>query len=178
MSARRWGYGIGQGSVLIINRLRLEYEGLYPVLTLTLALLTYGTTASLGGNGFLAVYLAGLILGNSSFIHKKSLARFHDGLAWLMQIVMFLTLGLLVFPSRLIAVIPAGLRGRSVSDARRPTAERADRPVSGAAEPARKKHGRRGSGCAARRRSSWRPSRWSKVCPKRIQSFTWCFSSC
>lgn len=103
------GYGIGQGSVFIINRLRLEYEGLYPVLTLTLALLTYGVTTSLGGNGFLAVYLAGLILGNSSLVHKKSLARFHDGLAWLMQIVMFLTLGLLVFPSRLIAVIPAGL---------------------------------------------------------------------
>jgi len=103
------GYGIGQGSVFTINRLRLEYEGLYPVLTLTLALLTYGVAASLGGNGFLAVYLAGLILGNSSFVHKKSLARFHDGLAWLMQIVMFLALGLLVFPSRLIAVIPAGL---------------------------------------------------------------------
>jgi cell volume regulation protein A len=62
-----------------------------------------------GGNGFLAVYLAGLVLGNSDFIHKRSLIRFHDGLAWLMQIMMFLTLGLQVFPSHLLQVLGAGL---------------------------------------------------------------------
>ncbi len=100
-----FGYGIGRGIIFTINRLKLEYEGLYPVLTLSLILLTYGATTSLGGNGFLAVYLAGLVMGNSNFIHKKSLIRFHDGLAWLMQIAMFLTLGLLVFPSRLVPVI-------------------------------------------------------------------------
>ena len=71
--------------------------------------LTYGATASLGGNGFLAVYVAGLVMGNSDFIHKQSLKRFHDGVAWLMQITMFLTLGLLVFPSRLVPVIASGL---------------------------------------------------------------------
>jgi cell volume regulation protein A len=75
------------------------------VLTFSLILLTYGATTSLGGNGFLAVYLAGLVMGNNNFIHKKSLIRFHDGLAWLMQIAMFLTLGLLVFPSRHVPVI-------------------------------------------------------------------------
>ncbi|HSB06638.1 MAG TPA: potassium/proton antiporter, partial [Thermodesulfobacteriota bacterium] len=98
------GYGVGRAAVFVTNHLRLEYEGLYSVYTLTVVLLTYGATASLGGNGFLAVYLAGLVMGNSDFIHKRSIMRFHDGLAWLMQIAMFLTLGLLVFPSRLIPI--------------------------------------------------------------------------
>ncbi len=103
------GYGMGKAMIFLINRLRLEYEGLYPVLSLSLALLTYGATAALGGNGFLAVYLAGIVLGNSRFIHKRSLLRFHDGLAWLMQIIMFLTLGLLVFPSHLVPVMGVSL---------------------------------------------------------------------
>jgi len=92
----------GEGLAHMINRLRLNYDGLYSVLTLGSALLIYGLTSWTGGNGFLAVYLAGLILGRHDFVHKRSLIRFHDGLAWLMQIMMFLTLGLLVFPSRLI----------------------------------------------------------------------------
>jgi cell volume regulation protein A len=103
------GYGMGRAAAWLVNHLRLEYEGLYPVLTLSLVLLTYALTASAGGNGFLAVYIAGIVLGNSRFIHKASLVRFHDGLAWLMQITMFLTLGLLVFPSRLPAVAMSGL---------------------------------------------------------------------
>jgi len=103
------GYGLGRGMVFVINRMRLEYEGLYPVFTLALVVLTYGATASLGGNGFLAVYIAGLVMGNNDFIHKQSLIRFHDGLAWLMQIAMFLTLGLLVFPSRLVPIVGVGL---------------------------------------------------------------------
>ncbi|MBI3994627.1 MAG: potassium/proton antiporter [Nitrospirae bacterium] len=103
------GYALGRTALVAINRLRLEYEGLYAVFTLSLVLLAYGLAAALGGNGFLAVYLAGLVLGNGSFIHKRSLIRFHDGLAWLMQIAMFLTLGLLVFPSRLVPVMGIGL---------------------------------------------------------------------
>jgi potassium/hydrogen antiporter len=103
------GYGIGKVMVLLINRLRLEYDGLYPVLTLSLVLLTYGGSTWLGGNGFLAVYLAGLMMGNSDFIHKRSLMRFHDGLAWLMQIAMFLTLGLQVFPTQLVPIAGTGL---------------------------------------------------------------------
>jgi cell volume regulation protein A len=63
----------------------------------------------IGGNGFLAVYVAAMVMGNSDFLHKRSLMRFHDGLAWLMQIAMFLTLGLQVFPSRLLPVMPAAL---------------------------------------------------------------------
>jgi cell volume regulation protein A len=103
------GWVMGKGMVLAINRLQLEYDGLYPVLTLSLVLFTYGITDALGGNGFLAAYLAGLIMGNSSVVHKASLIRFHDGLAWLMQITMFLALGLQVFPSRIIPVIGIGL---------------------------------------------------------------------
>ena len=79
------------------------------MLTIALVMLTYGATASLGGNGFLAVYLAGLIMRKNDFLHRRSIMRFHDGLAWLMQIGMFLILGLLVFPSELIPVIGIGL---------------------------------------------------------------------
>lgn len=103
------GYGMGRLMVYLINRLRLEFEGLYPVLTLAFVMMTYGVTASLGGSGFLAAYIAGLVLGNSMFIHKNSLMQFHEGIAWLMQIAMFLTLGLLVFPSHLIPVIGSGI---------------------------------------------------------------------
>ncbi|MCK9306141.1 MAG: potassium/proton antiporter [Methanoculleus sp.] len=104
-----FGYGMGKASVYLINRLKLESEGLYPVLSLTMVLLTYGLTAIVGGNGFIAVYIAGLVMGNSIIVHKKSLLRFHDGIAWLMQIVMFLALGLLVFPSELVPAVVPGL---------------------------------------------------------------------
>ncbi|MCZ2151592.1 MAG: potassium/proton antiporter [Bryobacterales bacterium] len=102
------GYGFGKAFVFVVNRIKLETEGLYPVLTLGVVLLVYGLASFSRGNGFLAVYLAGIVMGNSDFIHKRSLVRFHDGLAWLMQITMFVALGLLVFPSRLIPVAGAG----------------------------------------------------------------------
>ena len=103
------GYGMGRAMAWIVNHVRLQVEGLYPVLTVALTLLTYAGVTVLGGNGFLAVYLAGLMMARSDFIHKRSLLRFHDGLAWLMQIAMFLVLGLLVFPSRLPAVAGVAL---------------------------------------------------------------------
>jgi len=104
-----FGYVMGWCIPFLVNRLKLGYEGLYTVLTLALALFTYSLTNMLGGNGFLAVYLAGIIAGNSSLIHKRSLLHFHDGLAWLMQITMFLTLGLLVFPSHLVPLMGVSL---------------------------------------------------------------------
>ncbi len=103
------GYVMARVTLYLVNRLKLGYEGLYPVLTLSLALLTYGLSDKLGGNGFLAVYITGIIAGNSKFIHKRSLLQFHDGLAWLMQITMFLSLGLLVFPSHLLPVMGLSL---------------------------------------------------------------------
>jgi potassium/hydrogen antiporter len=93
----------------LVNRSNLEYDGLYPVASLSIALLTYGAATSLGGSGFLAVYLAGIRLGNTDLLHRASLRRFHDALAWLSQIAMFLVLGLLVFPSRLPEVAGSAL---------------------------------------------------------------------
>ncbi len=104
-----FGWALGKGMVVILNRLKLGYEGMYPVFLLAFAALVYGSTTLIGGSGFLAVYVAGLTAGSGEFVQKKSLLRFFDGLAWLSQIAMFLTLGLLVFPSRIIPVIGIGL---------------------------------------------------------------------
>jgi cell volume regulation protein A len=103
------GVLMGKALVYVLNHLHLGYEGIYPVLSLAFACLVYGATASAGGSGFLAVYIAGMIVGNSNFIHKQSQLRFFDGLAWLSQITMFVTLGLLVFPSQLSPVVGSGL---------------------------------------------------------------------
>ncbi|MEN2975554.1 potassium/proton antiporter [Tistrella bauzanensis] len=104
------GFGLGAGHVLAlaINRLRLA-TGLYPLLALAGALFTFGITAVLGGSGFLAVYLMGLMLGNRKLQGFHNIMRFHDGLTWLAQIVMFLMLGLMVLPSGLIAIAPLAL---------------------------------------------------------------------
>lgn len=103
------GWAMGVLATRLVNRMQLDFEGLYPVLLLALVLLTFSGTQLIGGNGFLAVYLAGIVMGNRSFVHKKSLLQFYDGQAWLVQIIMFLVLGLLVFPKQLIPVISSGL---------------------------------------------------------------------
>ena len=103
------GFLLGRLMTWILNKINLDYDGLYPVLTMALVLFTYSITTFFNGNGFLAVYLAAIILGNANFIHKKSIIRFYDGQAWLMQIVMFLTLGLLVFPKQMLPFIGTGL---------------------------------------------------------------------
>lgn len=99
------GYVFGRGMAWVLNRIALDHDGLYPVLSLTLVLLTFGATQYAGGSGFLAVYVAGLVMAGRAYLHKRSLARFHDGLAWLGQIAMFVTLGLLVFPSHIVPVL-------------------------------------------------------------------------
>ena len=103
------GYVIGKLTVRIINRVNLFVDGLYPVLTIAMMLFSYSLTELIGGNGFLAIYISGLIVGNSNFIHKRSLLKFYDGFSWLMQIMMFITLGLLVFPSQMVPIIGVGL---------------------------------------------------------------------
>lgn len=85
----------------LLNRADLGIDGLYPVLTLAVAIGAYAGTVLLGGSGFLAVYVCGLWLGNHEVLHRNSVMRFHDAIAWLAQIGMFLVLGLLVFPSEL-----------------------------------------------------------------------------
>ncbi|HUP50529.1 MAG TPA: potassium/proton antiporter [Thermoanaerobaculia bacterium] len=103
------GVAAGFLAVRMLNRVQLEYDGLYPVLTIAVVMLTYGLTNMAGGNGFLAVYLTGIVMGNRNFIQRRTLTRFHDGIAWLMQIAMFLTLGLLVYPSQLLPVAGVSL---------------------------------------------------------------------
>jgi cell volume regulation protein A len=103
------GLALGWLMVGTINKIDLAYDGLYSVLSLAIVMVSYGLCAVIGGNGFLSVYVTGLYMGNHDFIHKRSIRRFHDGLAWLMQIAMFVTLGLLVFPSQLAPVAWTGL---------------------------------------------------------------------
>lgn len=103
------GYVMVKVVTFFIKRLKLDYEGLYPVITISLVLFTYVIATFLKGNGILAVYLAGLGLGQVEFSNKKSVRKFHDGLAWISQITMFVTLGLLVFPSHLAPLIGSGL---------------------------------------------------------------------
>lgn len=103
------GLLMGKASVWLVNRIKLNSEGLYPVLTLGLAIFTYAITDYIHGNGFLAIYLCALIMGNSKMVHRRSLIKFYDGQAWLMQIILFLTLGLLVFPSHILPLIGMGV---------------------------------------------------------------------
>jgi len=103
------GYLMARISIFVVNRLKLETVDLYPVLTIALVLLTYTVAVFLKGNGFLAVFIVGLFMSKNYLVHKKTIVRFHESLAWIMQIVMFLSLGLLVFPSQLVAVTGVGL---------------------------------------------------------------------
>src|SRR5690554_2155553 len=104
-----FGFGFGKLSKIIINRVNLSFDGLYPVLVIALMFITFSVTDFLNGNGFLAIYICAVFLGNQDIIQKKTILQMYDGLAWLMQIVLFLTLGLLVFPSHVWSVMGIGL---------------------------------------------------------------------
>jgi len=103
------GFLLGKLSVRIINRIRIGNDSLYPILVFTFCIFIYSITYFIKGNGFLAVYIAGLVIGNSKFVHKRSSLNFFDGLAWMFQLIMFLMLGLLVNPSELVPIIVPGL---------------------------------------------------------------------
>lgn len=103
------GYILGQVTVWVMNRINIDNQSLYPVLLLAFSFFIFSFTDLLKGNGYLAVYIAGLVVGNKKMVHKRSTATFFDGFSWLFQIVMFLTLGLLVNPSELLPVIGIGL---------------------------------------------------------------------
>lgn len=103
------GFLFGFLSKYIINQIKLDFEGLYSVLVIALMFITFSATDFIGGNGFLAIYICAVYLGNQDLIHKKTIMKMFDGWAWLMQIVLFLTLGLLVFPSRIVPVIGIGM---------------------------------------------------------------------
>lgn len=103
------GAAFGYGGRALLRRVKLPGGGLYPALTLAVACLAFGVPTALHGSGFLSVYVAGLILGNGPLPYRAGLLRVHHALAWLGQVVMFLVLGLLVFPSRLFDVVGVGL---------------------------------------------------------------------
>ena len=91
-----FGYIIAKLTVILINKIKLEYDSLYVVITLASVIFTYSFITILGGNGFIGVYVCGLVMAANKFVNKKTLIKFHDAIAWLMQIVMFMILGLLV----------------------------------------------------------------------------------
>jgi potassium/hydrogen antiporter len=101
------GYGAGRFFVLLCRKLPLS-AAFFPLLAVSYALLIYGLTNQFGGSGFLAVYLMGFLIGNARLPQIQQILRMHDGLAWLSQIIMFLMLGLLVTPSKLMEyAVPA-----------------------------------------------------------------------
>jgi cell volume regulation protein A len=103
------GIVFGWLTVRVVNRINLDAAGLYPVLVSAFALSAFGIAAWLGGSGFLAVYLAGIVIGNSKLVFQRGILLFHNASAWLSQIVMFVVLGLLSFPSRLLDASGRGL---------------------------------------------------------------------
>ena len=103
------GWCFGKGLVWIINRINMDNQALYPILVLSGSFFVFAATYYLHGNSYLAVYVAGLVVGNSRFVHKRSTRSFFDGVSWIAQLSMFLTLGLLVNPSELREVWVPGL---------------------------------------------------------------------
>ncbi len=103
------GFVLGKLALVLLQKVCICYFGLYTVFGVGLVLLLFGLVQLLGGNGFLAVYVSGIVVGNSPFIYRRNLIRFHDSLSWIMQVGMFLLLGLLVNPHELLSVMPAGL---------------------------------------------------------------------
>ena len=103
------GFLLGKVAIWVMNRLNMDNQSLYPILLLAFVFFIFSVTELVKGNGYLAVYMAGLVVGNHKMQHQKSVMTFFDGFTWLFQIVMFLTLGLLVNPSDLIPVAGLGL---------------------------------------------------------------------
>src|SRR4029077_14934807 len=102
------GFAVGNGAVSAFKRVQLATPGLYPVASIATAALAFGAADTLHGSGFLAVYLAGLVLGSATIPARHTVVTFHQGMAWIAQLAMFLVLGLLVFPSQLDDVAVEG----------------------------------------------------------------------
>ncbi len=103
------GLGMGYLTVRVVNLLRSGNEFLYPVLVIACCFFTFAITNIVGGNSYLAVYIAGLVVGNSRLSLKRTISTFFGGFTWLVQIIMFLSLGLLVNPHELVHIIWPGL---------------------------------------------------------------------
>lgn len=103
------GFLLGKSAVFAINNLNISNKSLYPILVFTFCIFIFSVTYFIKGNGYLAVYIGGLVIGNSRFVHKRSALNFFDGMAWMSQLLMFLTLGLLINPTELIPIVVPGL---------------------------------------------------------------------
>jgi cell volume regulation protein A len=103
------GAAVGVTAAAAFSRVRLRTEGLYAVATLAAAALALGAATAAGGSGLLAVYIGGLIIGDSQITSRRTVVAFHGGLAWLAQAGLFLMLGLLAAPGRIGHVAPAGV---------------------------------------------------------------------
>lgn len=103
------GVVLAKISAWILKNITFEIEGLYPVFVIAIAILSYSMSSWFGGNGYLSVYITGIIIGNSKIQNKRSLVKFLDGISWLMQIMLFFILGLLSFPSHLQSVLVPGV---------------------------------------------------------------------
>ena len=103
------GYILGKLAILILNKINIDNQSLYPILLLSFVFFTFAITDLLRGNGYLAVYIAGMMVGNHKITFRKEIATFRDGLTWLFQIIMFLMLGLLVNPHEMIEVAVVAL---------------------------------------------------------------------
>ena len=103
------GVAMGYFSVWCMNRVRLTNTPLYAIMLLSIGFFTFSVTGNLQGNGYLAVYIAGIIIGNHRIPNKKDILSFLDGMTWLMQIIMFLALGLLVNPHEMLQMAPVAL---------------------------------------------------------------------
>lgn len=103
------GYLLGKLAVIMLNKLNIDNQSLYPILLLAFVLFTFSITSLLNGNGYLAVYIAGMMVGNHKIAYRKETNTFMDGLTWLFQIIMFLCLGLLVNPHEMLQVAAVAL---------------------------------------------------------------------
>lgn len=103
------GYLFGKLAIIMLNKLNIDNPALYPILLLAFIFFTFSTTSLLNGNGYLAVYLAGMMVGNHKIANRKEINTFMDGLTWLFQIIMFLCLGLLVNPHEMLEVAAVAL---------------------------------------------------------------------
>lgn len=103
------GFGLAKLAVWILRRVKFEIESYYLIFVAAVAILGYSLCEFIGGNGYLCVYIVGIVVGNSKIVHKRSLVHFFDGISWLMQIMLFFTLGLLSFPSHLPNILVPGI---------------------------------------------------------------------
>ncbi|WP_300696879.1 potassium/proton antiporter [uncultured Clostridium sp.] len=96
-------------SVFLLRHAKFEIEGFYPIFITAIAVLSYSLSEYFSGNGYLSVYITGIIIGNSKIPHKKSIFQFFDGISWIMQIMLFFLLGLIAFPSKIPSVMIKGI---------------------------------------------------------------------